>query len=97
MPRNPHECLILVNSKKHMPPKSAPRFTGFLATATDTIAHKGKIMLQLSAGLMKLGAALCMAPVVALVLLRTAALLPLMPLGIGIAALGLLVALVHKP
>lgn len=54
-------------------------------------------MLQLSAGLMKLGAALCMAPVVALVLLRTAALLPLMPLGIGIAALGLLVDLVHKP
>lgn len=50
-------------------------------------------MLRLSSGLMQLGAALCVAPLVVLVLLRSAAWLPLMPWGVGVAALGLLVAL----
>ena len=49
--------------------------------------------LILSAGLMKLGAAMCLGPVVVLVLLRTAALLLLVPWGVGVAVLGLLVAL----
>ena len=50
-------------------------------------------MLKLSSGLMQLGAAMCLVPLVVLVLLRTAALLPLVPWGVGIAALGVLVAL----
>ena len=50
-------------------------------------------MLRLSSGLMQLGAAMCLGPVVVLVLLRTAALLPLVPWGAGLVVLGLLVAL----
>lgn len=50
-------------------------------------------MLRLSSGLMQFGAAMCLGPVVVLVLLRTAALLPLVPWGAGLAVLGLLVAL----
>lgn len=49
-------------------------------------------MLNLSSGLMRLGAALCLAPFVALLLVRTGALLPLLPFGVAALALGLLVA-----
>lgn len=49
-------------------------------------------MQKLSVGLMQLGSALCLAPIVALVLFRTGALLPLVPWGIGLAALGLILA-----
>jgi len=42
---------------------------------------------------MQLGAALFAMPLVVLVLARSGAWLPLMPWGVGIAALGLLVAL----
>ena len=49
-------------------------------------------MHKLAAALMQLGAALCLAPVVA-VLLGTGALLPLFPWGVGLALLGLFFAL----
>ena len=51
-------------------------------------------LLKLSSGLMQLGAALCLAPFAALLLVRTGALLPLVPYGLAALALGLLVALV---
>lgn len=50
-------------------------------------------MLRLSSGLIQVGAALFAAPLVVLVLARSGAWLPLMPWGVGIAALGLLAAL----
>ncbi len=50
-------------------------------------------MVKLSAALMQLGAALFIAPLVAVLLLHTGALLPLMPWGAGLALLGLLLAL----
>ena len=53
-------------------------------------------MDKLGAGLMQLGAALCLLPVVA-VLLGTGALLPLFPWGAGIAVLGFVFALAHRP
>lgn len=49
-------------------------------------------MTKLAAGLMQLGAALCLAAVVA-VLLGTGSLLFLFPWGAGIAALGLVFAI----
>lgn len=50
-------------------------------------------MLRLSSGLMQFGAAMCLGPVVVLVLLRTAALLPLVPWGAGVAVLGFVIGL----
>lgn len=45
-------------------------------------------MLKLAAGLMQLGAALCLLPIMAVLRLQTGALLPLFPCGAGIAVLG---------
>lgn len=52
-------------------------------------------MTNLAAGLMQLGAALFLLPW-ALVLLGTAALLPLAPWGAGMALLGLIIALASR-
>ena len=56
---------------------------------TDKTASRGKA----AAALMSLGAALFLLPIVALVLLRTAELLSLMPWGAGMAVLGALVSI----
>ena len=42
---------------------------------------------------MQLGTALCLLPVVAVMLLRTGALLPLLPWGAGITVLGMAIGL----
>lgn len=52
-------------------------------------------MRQLAAGLMQLGAAMCLLPIV-LVLFGTGALLVLIPWGVCIAALGLLFGLAAR-
>lgn len=46
-----------------------------------------------ASALMQWGTALCLLPVVAVVLLRTGALLPLLPWGAGIAVLGMVIGL----
>lgn len=53
-------------------------------------------MDKLGAGLMQLGAAMCLLPVLA-VLLGTGALLPLFPWGVGFAVLGFVFALAYRP
>ena len=53
-------------------------------------------MVKLAAGLMQLGAALCLLPVVG-ALAHTGALLWLFPWGVGLLLVGLLVALAAKP
>lgn len=58
--------------------------------------QKDEEMDKLGAGLMQLGAAMCLLPVLA-VLLGTGALLPLFPWGVGIMALGLVFALAYRP
>jgi uncharacterized membrane protein len=48
---------------------------------------------RLASALMQLGTAMCLLPVVAVVLLRTGALLPLLPWGAGVAVLGMAIGL----
>jgi len=57
---------------------------------------KGVEMVKLATALMQLGVALCLLPLVA-VLLGTGALLPLFPWGVGMAALGLFFGLAARP
>ena len=52
-------------------------------------------MTKLAAGLMQLGVAMCLLPVVA-VLFGTGAMLPLMPWGAGSALTGFLIALAAR-
>lgn len=53
-------------------------------------------MWKLAAGLMQLGAAMCLLPVVG-VLFGAGGLLPLFPWGAGTAAIGLVFALAARP
>lgn len=49
--------------------------------------------VRLASALMQLGTALCLLPVVAVLLLRTGSLLPLLPWGAGVAVLGIVLGL----
>lgn len=53
-------------------------------------------MWKLASGLMQLGVAMCLLPLV-FVLFGTGALLPLFPWGAGLAVLGLVFALAARP